>query len=762
MQIRVSYVFVVVIIMGCCSCSGLRTASVEDPLFVGPTVKLNGGLPKKRAKEIKSGIVTGLRPKANSTFLHFFRPRLAIYHMARKAKPEGKGIMHWLKYHVGEEPVTISKVPLDRNAELVREYLKDNGFFNGKVKQEVKKNGRTAKILYELDPGVQFTIGRLDFPKSDSLLKRQLLINSPATLIRAGAPYNLKLLKQERLRLDSALKNAGFFYFQPDYLVFKADTSKPGHIVDLSLDLKKDIPFDAEKKMVIDKIIVNTDFTFQGDTSMLTMDTLESEGIKVLEKHLSINPSVISKAIAFKPGREYRQIDHDRTLSRLTSLGLYKYVNISFTESDTSARNSKLDCHVRLTPLNKRTLRLELQGVTKSNNFAGPVVALSYRDRNLFKNAEYFQWNLNTSFQTQVRKEQKPLSSYELSTNALVLIPKIVAPFAKVKESRQYTPRTKIDVGTGLFNRVEFYSMVSVYGTYGYMWRESAYKTHELNPVALNFLNLTNRTEKFQELLQKNLLIKKSFEEQFIIGSNYTFLLAKLTQKDPYNYYYMANIDLSGNTMSLLERAIGKDPLSFAGLSYSQYSRVENDGRFYYDITKSIKFATRMIVGIGVPYGNSESLPYIKQFFSGGANSIRAFAPRTVGPGGFFPADPELGYFEQGGELKLENSFELRFAVTKIIKPAIFLDAGNVWLLKEKADLPNGEFRPSEFTRQIAVGAGAGLRIDVSILIIRFDLAFPIQSPYKVPEESQEPAIRNLSDVLNRNYVLNVALGYPF
>lgn len=757
---KYSYIFITAILFG--SCTGLKTVSEQDPLYTGPSVTINGETGRERSKHLATTIENGLRPLPNKTFLKIFRPRLAIYHLAREAKPDGRGFRHWLKYQVGEPPVTLSKVNQSLNRELVIQTMNDHGYFKPIVKDQVVKRRKVASVRYDIQSGPQYLIESIDFPRSDSVIKKAITSNAPATLIHEGKPYDLETLKDERVRIDSSLKNNGFFYFQPDFLVFKADTSGNGNKVRLYLDTKQDIPLDAEKRMTIRRIIVNSEFTFDGDTAMATMDTIRTDEMEILVKGTPlVNPKVIARAIAFRPGREYRIKDHDRTLARLTALGLYKFVNISFAESDTSASNTHLDCYIRLTPLNRRSLRLEVQGVTKSNNFAGPVLSLSYQNRNLLRNAELFQLNLNTSFQTQIRQKQAPVNSYELSTGARLFIPKIVAPFAKVKESRQFTPRTRIEAGTGIFNRVNFYSMISLYGTYGYLWRESEEKSHELNPIALNYLDLTSRTSRFQELLDRNLLLRNSFEEQFIVGSNYTYLYQKLTPKVPYNYYLMVNLDLSGNTLGLIERATGKDPFSFAGLSYSQYTRIENDARYYYDITSRLKFATRLIVGAGVPYGNSNTLPYIKQFFSGGSNSIRAFPARTVGPGVYSPtSDSDLSYFEQGGEVKLENSIELRYAVTRIIKPAIFLDAGNVWLIKPNPSLPGGEFRLNEFTRQLAVGAGAGLRLDVSILILRFDLAFPLMTPNDY--NFNRPVNGFNTRTIAGKYVLNVALGYPF
>lgn len=745
-------------------CTGLRAVTKEDPMYTGPIIKVEGDLSRTRKKELKKSISSGLRPKPNQTFLGFMRTRVAIYHFARDAKPETKGIKRWLKYHVGEPPVRLSDIDRPHSENLIKDYLIDNGHFKPVVKSETKKRRKTGKVVYTITPGVEYKIASVTFPKADSVIHRAIASKELTSVVKPGQGYRLSTLRAERLRIDSALKTEGFFFFQPDYILFTADTTAPDNSVKLSLGVKHDVPTDAERKMFIDKIIVNTDFTFEGDTAMLSMDTVFSEGIYVLVRKHNIQtaPHVISRSVAFKAGREYSRKDHDKTLARLTALGLFKFVNVTFSEVDTAVLNNKLVCRINLTPLDERSIRLELQGVTKSNNFAGPVVSLAFRDRNLFHHAELFQFNINTSFQTQVRRRAQPLNAFELSTDAYLFIPRIVAPFVKINPNRQFTPRTRIGLGAGVFNRVDFYSLNSFFTNYGYLWKESETKSHELNPISINYLNITNKTARFEELLEKNLLLRNSFQEQFIIGSNYIYTYQNLTPKKPSNFFYLANIDLSGNSLYLLEKAIGKDPLSFTGIPYSQYARIENDGRFYYDLTRNLKFASRFIAGVGVPFGKSDQLPYIKQFFAGGANSIRAFAPRSVGPGSFIPTtEADLAYFEQGGEMRLEGSVELRYSLTNIIKPAIFFDAGNVWLLNKRPEIPGGEFG-SGFMNQVAMGAGFGVRVDISILVLRFDLAFPLNTPYTVPSTFQDDDVVRLPGSFGRNYVLNIALGYPF
>ena len=453
-------------------------------------------------------------------------------------------------------------------------------------------------------------------------------------------------------------------------------------------------------------------------------------------------------------------------------MGVFKFASIKFTDTIISNQGT-LDAWINLTQLQKKSLQVQIQTVTKSNNFTGPALTLSYRNRNLSKGAELFIFNIDGSFETQLTGAKKGLNSFEVGANTQLFVPKFVTPFRIRNESSQFVPKTKFDMGFRILHRVEYFDMNSINFSYGYTWKETAQKEYQFDPVSINFAKLMKTTDQFEKLLQENTFLRKSFEQQFTLGSRSSFTYNSVVGVEKSSqWYFNATLDLSGNVAYLIQSAIDQNksaekvPYQILGYEYSQYSKIATDTRYYLTLDKDNKIATRLIAGVGIPYGNSNAMPYIKQFFSGGSNSIRAFLPRTVGPGSYQRPDTASNrvFLDQAGDIKLEANFEYRFTIISVLKGALFLDAGNVWLIKKNAELPGGEFRPTQFQKEIAVGTGVGLRVDVSFFVLRLDLGIPLRKPY-LPEN--EKWVGDNIQFGSRgwrkdNLVLNIAIGYPF
>jgi len=310
--------------------------------------------------------------------------------------------------------------------------------------------------------------------------------------------------------------------------------------------------------------------------------------------------------------------------------------------------------------------------------------------------------------------------------------------------------------------------------SFGYIWKESINTEHNFSPLSITFAHLTNRTQKFEDLLSSNLFLRRSFEEQFIIGQIYSYTFNDQLEKDHKNHlYFKGTVDLSGNLLALLQSfsnnhaATPDNPYKLLGTTYSQYYKFDIDLRKYFNSEDQRKsLANRLIVGIGFPYGNSVSLPYVKQFYIGGSNSVRAFAAGALGPGSFKTPDSiaAKSFIDQAGDLKLEANTEYRFPLAGVLKGAVFIDAGNIWLLREDPGRPGSQFSSKTFLDEIAVGTGFGWRLDLSFFILRVDLAFPLRVPSLPSSERWVAGKINFGDPSWRknNLALNIAIGYPF
>lgn len=427
---------------------------------------------------------------------------------------------------------------------------------------------------------------------------------------------------------------------------------------------------------------------------------------------------------------------------------------------------------------------MEVQGVSKSNNFVGPGVAFTFTDKNFARGAELFQVKLNSAYEVQVtRQNNQALNSFELGLETSLTFPRFITPIHIDFSSRRYLPKTQIKAGLNLQNRVSYFRLNSFNVAYGYNWRETAAKTHELFPIDITFVKTDKKSEEFEDRLKQNGVLAKSFEDQFIIGTRYSYTLNTQLmeqQVDKYekrrikehSFYFRGGIDVAGNLLYSIQDRIEKSGGTYKlfGNPYSQFVRGDLDFRYYWQPDPKNKIATRLNIGAGYSYGNSSTLPYIKQFSIGGSNSIRAFQARSLGPGSYnvktdttiIKADNRIVFIDQRADFKLEGNVEYRFDIYKSFKGALFVDAGNIWAWKDE-ERGGAQFDKDTFLNQLAVGTGFGLRYDFSFFVLRLDTAFPLRKPYEVGHEWVINKIDfGSSSWRGSNLVFNIAIGYPF
>jgi len=543
---------------------------------------------------------------------------------------------------------------------------------------------------------------------------------------------------------------------------------------DLSLQIKKEIPVEATQIYTIGNIYIYSGYSLNRDSTTVSVsDTVSTGGCYYVDLDRKFEPDVIFRSVFLRKGDIYSRENYNITLNRLMNLGVFKFVNIRFVRTD-SAGIPRLEPHIYLTPLLEKNIRFELQGVSKSNNLVGPVFESSFRNRNMFGGAELLKLSVDIGFETYLGGGQSKGNSYEIGTRGELELPKFVTPFRLENISSLFVPKTHFVLGMRMLHRLQYYQLYSVDASFGYNWKESISKEHTGHPLSITFAQLARTTQKFNDLLNTNPLLRKSFEEQFIIGQNYSFTFNDQFDTDQKNHvYFKGSIDLSGNLLHLGQslfikrKATPEAPYKIFGMIYSQYYKFDIDVRHYFNtIDHSPLLASRLIAGIGIPYGNSATLPYVKQFFIGGSNSVRAFVSHGLGPGSYKIPDSVIAksFIDQAGDIKLEANTEFRFPIVSILKGALFVDAGNIWLLREDPSRPGGMFSGKAFLDQVAVGTGFGVRLDLSFFIIRCDLAFPLRVP-SLPD-NERWIIRKIDfgdpSWRTNNLVLNVAIGYPF
>jgi outer membrane protein insertion porin family len=760
------------------SCSNTKFLKDGQLLYTGAEVKIESdSLTKKEKSALESALEENLTPKPNSSFLGF-RPKLYAYNATKEPKKE-KGLRYWLKYKFGEEPVLLGDVDREFNKDIIVNYSENKGYFNAKAKYDTVSKNKKAQVIYTLNPGGRYLISNVKFPADSSLINSEIQILKEKTLLKAGNPFDLDVIKAERQRIDDGLKDKGFYYFNPDNIIVQADsTVSKNHKVEMIVKLKDNTPKLATEQFTIDKVVVFPNYNLRDAKRGLYNIPMSEDSLKgyeyndiyVVDPKKKFKPRMFDRALYFDKGDIYNRKDHNLSLNRLISLGVFKFVKNEFVVSD--SLNHKFDAYYVLTPRELQSLRLEALGRTNSANYAGSELNLNWTQRNFFRGAEQFKASVYGAFDVQIGGPAEAENIFRAGANAQLSIPRIVAPF-RFNSSSAFVPRTNIKLGYEFQNRTTLYSLNTFNATFGYQWKENVRKEHELNVIDVSLIRPADVTPKFLLQSADNPYLRRITEQQLIFGPtySYTYSTTMLPQKN--TFYYKGMLDLAGNITGLVTGANvkeGKEKNIF-GVPFSQYAKIENDVRFYHKFTEKTSLATRFIAGVALPYGNSEHIPFSRQFFVGGSNSIRAFRARTLGPGSY---DPRIGEstranFDQAGDVKLELNAEYRANLYKFLNVAAFVDAGNIWLINDEFNdagentRPGGKFS-KDFLSEVAVGAGVGLRLDFSILILRLDLAMPLRVPY------YEKGDRWVLDRVKfgegswrrDNLILNIAIGYPF
>jgi outer membrane protein assembly factor BamA len=743
-------------------CTGLGKLSEGQSLVAEYNIDLQPKEQINRYKDVRDELKNEITQNPNGKFL-WMRPMLAFHNTFSEPKKE-KGLKYWLKYKIGKAPVLLDETYCEQlNATFVNR-LYHKGHFNATSSFTVDKKGKTASVSFAIDARKAYVIDTLILPELRDTLTWAIRAIDENSLVTPGEPYQLETLKRERARIDKELKNMGFYYFNPDYIKFLADTSDGENKVKLKMDIKEEAPANGHEIFTIDKIYVAEDYHLEN----YHPDTTTLQEYEIVSATNYMKPKHYLNSVLYTHNSTYSKQSHNNSLKQLTGLQAYKYVNVRYAPS--GKQKNMLDAIFMMTPAPKMSISTELNAVTKSNSFAGPGIKLTFNSKNFFRGAELFSINLNGRFEKQISGDKQGDTAYEISIDANLDFPRLI-PFKLRKRDHPYLPNSNIVVGTGIFARVSLYKFNTFTSGLSYSWKKNEFVTHTIKPIDISVTNLIETTDEFEQFLKFNPSIQKSFEEQFIFGGAYNFIINKLSPKNIRRYYFNVGVDPSGNFVSLASSLLnGKDDNSdetveILGQPVSQYFRIRTDLRYYFKTGKESIIATRLYAGVGVPYGNSEVMPYIKQFYAGGTNSLRAFRARSLGPGSYIPPDSLLNVLvDQTGEIRLETNIEYRFPIAGFLKGSLFADIGNVWLVNDDPLRPGGKFDFSTFHKQAGAGLGFGLRVDVNLMVLRLDWAFPVRKPW-LPEG--ERWTFDQIDVLSKawrkdNLLWNISIGYPF
>jgi len=702
---------------------------------------------------------------------------LWIYNKTKNAE---KGLGKWMNERLGEAPSIYDASTIERSVERMKTHMFNEGYFQNTIETTATLKKQKAAVKYTVSIKQQYLFGEITFPDRNSGVERIIKFYNNQSLLNTGKPFSVDLLKAERERIKKLARNSGYFRFVNDYVSFELDSTTNKGLVDVFINVNYPDSSGVHQKSYVRDIKIYTDYNPNVNADRTGLDSVEIKDVNYVYKNDIVKPEVILRSLAFEKGQPYSLDNYNRTVNNLINLGIYKYVTLQINPYKQDNFDS-LNAVIILTSKDKLEFEVDLELNSKSDIFSvsategdnsfnlGSAISLTHSNLNSFGGAERLTMSLFSGVEYEVGKPDSLINAIDISGQINLLIPKFVLPFKLDDKGRRYIPKTEISLGVNYLNRRRYYSLASFNGNFGYQWRSTLRRQHRLYPISINYLRLINTTADFDDILNSNPNLLKSFEEQLVIGSRYTFIFNSIIDRNHKNYYYFkASAEWAGNVANGILDIDGETSMqnTLLGVKTSQFVKVEGQWKYYRLISDDRTFASRIIGGIGVPYGNSEVLPYSRQFFIGGTNSVRAFNIRTLGPGTYVPEVNEDNLFiDQTGEIKLEANIEYRLKLASVFNLAVFADAGNIWTLKEDIDRLGSQFKFDSFYKQIALGTGFGVRLDFSYFVIRLDAAIPLRKPVITNEKFQW--VVNEIDFYNKtwredNLVLNLAIGYPF
>ena len=742
------------------SCKPTRHLQEGEYLISKNKIK---GVNNRMERELERFIKT----KANTRFLGVVKWKLWRNALSKKGDK-------------GEPPAVFDSAQAAKTERLMEGYLKNNGYYNADVTFEAKKKGKKRRvIIYRVDEGRQYTIRNIEFDEIPQEISTILLRSDETSLLEKGEPYRLSVLEEERGRIATLMRNEGYYLFNKENIYFNVDSTLGSFQVDIFMNITEgNDPKTLEQFKLRDIYVIPEYSFFRSDT--LKKDTLIRKGIYfVTNDPEKYDWDLISRKIFFESGDKFSfQENFDLTYQYIADLGIFSYIDIRFDQvgKDMEGYN-QLDAKIYLSPLKKKEISIELEGNTGPSAFGpgsalGTVVQLSYKNRNLFRGAELLSLGINGGVETQLNSGFS-INTFDINTQASLTVPQFWAPVNQDSISKFYNAKTRFSISNNYQERIQQESNNIVLNntniSFSYDWNEFSTKRHIFSPLAISYIQI-----RYDSNSARSEILRRSLRNQWILGSAYSFIYnnQKLVSDDNF-WYFIGNTELTGNTLfaaNELVNAITDSDSRFRilGVDYSQYIKVEGDLRRYFMLAGRQQFVTRISGGVGVPYGNVDVLPYLKQFFVGGANSMRAWNMRRLGPGPYRDTSTTATFLgDQTGDIKLEGNMEYRFAISNLFKGALFVDAGNIWTLNET----RSGSTLKDFAKEIAVGTGVGLRVDFSFLIFRFDVGMKLREP--ALQSSNKWVIRHLGDRSNwrgqsgleNEYSLfnyNIAIGYPF
>ncbi len=722
----------------------------------------------------KKALDNYIKQKPNKRVL-FWKFYLSLYNLSSPQKENG--FHNWLR-RIGEPPVVYEEDLTEKSSEQLKLYMNNKGFYDSEVNDSIIYKKRRAKVIYYVSPGLPYRIRDVTYFFHDASLSSIALPDSGSTRFRRGELFDMDVLEEERVRIETVLRDSGYYRFTKNSIYFEVDSSLNSMQVDIILGIKNYPSHDEYGNLVhshhpvysIRNVYMETDHDIlasrrEADLPAQLKDTLLYDSIHVVSKGKpNIRAGVVTQKNYIIPGQLFDASNMQRTYRNLSSLSASRMVDIRFREVE--GETPMLDCDVRITPATLQSYTIKLEGTNSEGNI-GAAANIGYQHRNLFGGSEQFDLSFMGAIET-LRETASDSVIYnglnvmqEFGVEARLRIPKFLLPFKTDRFIRRFNPQTNIKLSFNYQKRPD-YVRTMANASFGYDWRSSEKLFHRVFPFEVSLILTPYKSQEFQDWLDGKYLYY-SYEPHMIIDSRYSVNWSnKKVLKNQSFQDVRVNIESAGNMLyggfKLLASDPGEEKYQLLGIDFAQYVKADIDVRSYNFLYEDVSIVLRGFAGLGFAYLNSNAMPFEKQYFSGGSNSIRAWQVKSLGPGSYKDPD-ETTYPNQTGDVRLEANMEYRFKLFWKLEAALFFDVGNIWSLSKEDDRVGAGFEFNRFYKELAFGTGVGTRAVFSFFIFRFDLGVPLRSPYAIEGSNWLPGN---SGIAGRDLTYNLAIGYPF
>lgn len=763
---KIRYGIAALVLLFLASCMTTRYVGSDETLL--NRVKIDVDNQEVDREEMKNY----LRQRENTRILGFFRFHLWLYNLSSKNRENG------LLKRAGERPQIFDPGLAEQSQDQLTRYLYNKGYYNARVDYEADQNlqKRKTNLQFSVKTGDVYKIGDVRYHIPDPGLSQLFSDHYKTKNLLPGNRFDLDMLDAERERIAGFFRNEGYYYFSKPMIYFEADTLAQEFVSNLVMGIELPSDNRQDSARIFRPYRINH-FTWSvlgetgtGPVSGLA-DTLFFPGNRFIPAEgLGYHPKLFMRINRLEPGSLFNAGKAEETFTALNRLRQFRFINIYFQQVDPDS--ALLNGMIDLAPLPRQSVSFDLEGTNTSGNL-GVAGNVNFLHRNLFRGAEIFQARLKGAMERQqaiVSNESFDFNTREIGLETSVTVPKLIGPASLFRSFGNVLPKTLFTLGYN-FQRRPDYTRAITSLKLGYEWMTSEYLVNNLNILDFNMVNLSRFDPKFLNSIY-DLYIKSSFTDHLIMATNYSLVYNTQQIRTRSSYYYMRfSAESAGNLLNLASHLSGAERVTepdttglrpqeyykFLNSRYAQYVKADIELRRGYMIDRFNSIVGRFFFGIGMPYGNFDVLPFEKKYFTGGANGIRAWQVRSLGPGTY--QAPPRSYPNQSGDIKIEGNLEYRFRLVRYLESALFIDAGNIWAINEKDNRPGAQFRPGSFYRQFAVGTGMGFRLDFDYFIFRLDLGVKLRDPAVKENNGWIPGSRKYT---GDDFNFSFAIGYPF